>query len=208
YVVQQSDVLGELVGIGREAVVLSAVAVFEVGDTGEVGEALGNVVAGLHPRVQRSAVLLRNGVEGPRPLRGVVRTHLTSDGEILVIQDPEFLAAGAAAASAAVDIGERDLVRILGVEPFAHESAGVVAVQAPDPGPRGGVGGGGRGHGGSPPCSGRAAGATGSRAQGIDALTPRRRSQRVSRPRSAWRCRRGGLRPVDDELEVEYLEGP
>src|SRR5699024_4068128 len=136
-------------GVEREGLVLAAVPLLEVGDAGEVGEALSDVGAGLDPGEQRWPRVLVDGGQGFSPLGSVVGTHLAADWDVLVVLDPHLLAVGAEVRSASVHVGQGDLVRALGVEPFADEPTVVVAVQAADSGAGRRVDGGLSGHGSS-----------------------------------------------------------
>src|SRR5699024_2484189 len=181
----EADLLGESLGVVPEAAPRAAEALFEVGNRRQVSGAFCDVTAGGHPSAQGLALVFGDSEEDTRPLCGFRRARLARGGDVLVVHDPQLFASAAHTMSAAVDVGEGDFVGGLGVEPFADEASVVVAGEAADPGSGRGVGVRSGGHGGSPPWLRRAAGATGSRAQGIDALTPPRRSQEGSRPRPA-----------------------
>src|SRR5699024_4533629 len=127
------------------------------------------------------ALMLGDREEDTSPLGGLRRTHLARGGDVLVVHDPQLLASRAHTMSAAVDVSKGDFVGGLALEPLADEASVVVAGETADPGSGRGIGVRSGGHGGSPPWSRRAAGATGSRARCIDALTPRRRSHEVDR---------------------------
>src|SRR5699024_5686314 len=181
----EADLLGEGLGVVPETAPGSAEALFEVGNRREVSSAFGDVAAGGRPSAQSIPLVLGDREEDTCPLCGFCRTHLARGGDVLVVHDPQLFATTVHAMSAAVNVSKGDFVGGFDFEPLADEASVVVAGEAADPGSGRGVGVRSGGHGGSPPWLRRAAGATGSRAQGIDALTPPRRSQEGSRPRPA-----------------------
>src|SRR5699024_1245625 len=161
----EADLLGESLGVVPETAPCSAEALFEGGNRRQVSSAFCDVAAGGRPSAQSIALVLGDREEDASPLCGLRRIHLARGGDVLVVHDPQLLASRAHAVSASVDVSKGDFVGGLGIEPFADETSVVVAGETADPGAGRGIGVRSGGHGGSPPWSRRAAGATGSRAR-------------------------------------------